>query len=119
MDSSFPAGLVMLSDLLPKRSQGLAASLMTTVVNYSISIGLGIGGTVEYYIVENTNHPDKNWMGIRSAQYTGIGLAGLGLVICIIYIIFHVIYRKKNVPDESSENEIGKSGESVGNESKV
>ncbi|GMF03595.1 unnamed protein product [[Candida] boidinii] len=41
MDTSFPAGLVMLSDMLPKRSQGLAASLMSTVVNYSISIGLG------------------------------------------------------------------------------
>ncbi|OWB58849.1 hypothetical protein B5S28_g4935 [[Candida] boidinii] len=122
MDTSFPAGIVMLSDMLPKRSQGLAASLMSTVVNYSISIGLGIAGTVEYYIIRRTNHPDKDWMGIRSAQYTGIGLAGLGLVICIIYIIVHIVYRKKNVPGESGEGETGEtgeSGESVENESKV
>ncbi|GMF09000.1 unnamed protein product [[Candida] boidinii] len=109
MDTSFPAGLVMLSDMLPKRSQGLAASLMSTVVNYSISIGLGIAGTVEYYIIRRTNHPDKDWMGIRSAQYTGIGLAGLGLFTILIYIIHDVVYRKKNIPNDL--NELNKSGE--------
>ncbi|OWB58848.1 hypothetical protein B5S28_g4934 [[Candida] boidinii] len=109
MDTSFPAGLVMLSDMLPKRSQGLAASLMSTVVNYSISIGLGFAGTVEYYIIRRTNHPDKDWMGIRSAQYTGIGLAGLGLFTILIYIIYDVVYRKKNIPNDL--NELNKSGE--------
>ncbi|GME69732.1 unnamed protein product [[Candida] boidinii] len=113
MDTSFPAGIVMLSDMLPKRSQGLAASLMSTCVNYSISIGLGFAGTVEYYIVRRTNHPDKTWMGIRSAQYTGIGLAGLGLVICLLYIIQHVVYRKKDVPKES--NKLNESGEDESN----
>ena len=47
MDMSFPAATIILSNFMPREHQGLAASLVNTIVNYSISIGLGIGGTVE------------------------------------------------------------------------
>ncbi|KAK9449343.1 major facilitator superfamily [Limtongia smithiae] len=47
MDMSFPSGTIILSDSMPHHYQGLAASLIGTVVNYSIALGLGIAGSVE------------------------------------------------------------------------
>jgi hypothetical protein len=44
---SFPATEIILSSLVPKEQQGIAASLTATFINYSISIGLGIAGTQE------------------------------------------------------------------------
>ncbi|KAL4926622.1 major facilitator superfamily domain-containing protein [Aspergillus undulatus] len=47
MDISFPASATILSDAIPVKDQGASASLVNAVVNYSITIGLGIAGTVE------------------------------------------------------------------------
>jgi MFS family permease len=47
IDMSFPAATIILSRAMPRRHQGLAASLVNTFVNYSISIGLGFAGTVQ------------------------------------------------------------------------
>jgi hypothetical protein len=44
---SFPSGTLILSNAMPREHQGLAASLVNTIVNYSISIGLGLAATVE------------------------------------------------------------------------
>uniref|UniRef100_A0A093VT19 Drug resistance protein n=1 Tax=Talaromyces marneffei PM1 TaxID=1077442 RepID=A0A093VT19_TALMA len=77
MDMSFPAATVILSDAVGRRNQGVAASLVTTVVNYSISIGLGIAGTVEVHINNGGLTFDDKLKGYHAAQYTGIGLGGL------------------------------------------
>jgi hypothetical protein len=45
MDMSFPARTLIMSDAVEKKYQRMAASLVNTVVNYSISIGVGITGT--------------------------------------------------------------------------
>ncbi|KAE9984727.1 hypothetical protein EG328_008344 [Venturia inaequalis] len=47
MDMSFPAATLILSNAVKREHQGIAASLVNTVVNYSISLGLGFAGTVE------------------------------------------------------------------------
>lgn len=47
MDMSFPAATILLSNRMRREEQGVAASLVNTVVNYSISIGLGMAGTIE------------------------------------------------------------------------
>lgn len=81
MDMSFPAATVILSNSMPPEHQGLAASLVNTMVNYSISIALGIAGTVE---VANNRHgasPDDIFWGIRCAWWTGVSLAGCGVVL--------------------------------------
>ncbi|KAI8664168.1 MFS domain-containing protein [Fusarium keratoplasticum] len=84
MDMSFPAGTIILSRAMPKQHQGLAASLVNTVVNYSISIGLGFAGTVEY----NVNDGGRDiLLGYRGAWYVGVGLAGLGIVIALGYCL--------------------------------
>jgi predicted MFS family arabinose efflux permease len=84
MDMSFPAGTIILSNHVPKEHQGIAASLVNTVINYSISIGLGIAGMVESQVNKDGSHTLK---GYRSAWYTGIGLSGMGIVLSTLYII--------------------------------
>ncbi|KAI1798629.1 major facilitator superfamily domain-containing protein [Daldinia bambusicola] len=86
MDMSFPAGTVILSDSVPRKHQGIAASLINTVVNYSISLGLGFAGTVETQINKGGQTPADILKGYRAAYYMGIGLAGLGVIVCIAFV---------------------------------
>jgi MFS family permease len=85
MDTSFPAGTILLSKSLPREHQGVAGSLIATVVNYSIAIGLGIAGTVEYY---TTKHGATELQGIRNAMYTGIGLSGFSIIIALFFNLY-------------------------------
>ena len=68
---------------MPPEHQGVAASLVNTVINYSISIGLGIAGTVEGQVNDGGN---ELLIGYRGAWYVGIGLdiLGISLAICLI-----------------------------------
>ncbi|KAH6678020.1 major facilitator superfamily [Halenospora varia] len=52
MDTSFPAATIIFSNAVPQKYQGMGASIVMTVVNYSISLGLGFAGTIE----TNINH---------------------------------------------------------------
>jgi len=53
MDMSFPAANIVLSDRMSDEHQGVAASLVNTVLNYSISLGLGLAGTIEVHVNNN------------------------------------------------------------------
>ncbi|KAL3480850.1 major facilitator superfamily domain-containing protein [Aspergillus californicus] len=86
MDMSFPSGTLLLSNSMPRAHQGLAASLVTTTVNYSISLGLGFAGTVESKL---SNDGRDVLRGYRGALYLGIGLAGLGLVLSVLFMLTH------------------------------
>jgi len=83
MDMSFPAATIILSHHLAKEHQGVAGSVIATCVNYSISIGLGIAGTVQRYTDPTETDVLK---GIRSAFYTGIGLASFGVICGLIFM---------------------------------
>ncbi|KAI0432411.1 major facilitator superfamily domain-containing protein [Xylaria sp. FL1042] len=86
MDMSFPAGTIIMSASLPKQHQGVAASLINTVVNYSVSLGLGFAGTVEMQVDRGgLTETDNLLRGYRGALYLGIGLAGLGLATSLIF----------------------------------
>ncbi|RDA85703.1 hypothetical protein CP532_0723, partial [Ophiocordyceps camponoti-leonardi (nom. inval.)] len=50
MDCSFPAATLIVSNAVARRHQGMGASLVSTVVNYGIAIGVGIAGTVEMHV---------------------------------------------------------------------
>ncbi|KAH8909346.1 major facilitator superfamily transporter [Coniochaeta sp. PMI_546] len=82
MDMSFPAATIILSDAVKKEHQGIAASLVNTVVNYSISLGLGFAGTVEVHVNNGGKTPEDIMKGFRGALYMGVGLSVLGLVFC-------------------------------------
>ena len=88
MDISFPAATVVVSDALPQKHQGMGASLVNTVVNYSISLGLGIAGTVASRVGQGGRTPEQLLKGYRGAWYTGIGLSWLGLVISLLFWLF-------------------------------
>ncbi|KAF2103901.1 YOR378W-like protein [Rhizodiscina lignyota] len=85
MDMSFPAATVILSNHMPREHQGLAASLVNTVVNYSISIALGIAGTVEVNVLKSKAHEGDLLFGIRSAWYTAIGLSLAGVILGALF----------------------------------
>ncbi|KAF1975703.1 MFS general substrate transporter [Bimuria novae-zelandiae CBS 107.79] len=87
MDMSFPAATLMLSDAMAKEHQGIAASLVNTVVNYSISLGLGFAGTVEVYVVGGGTTPAEVLKGYRAALYMAVGLSGLGMVISGVFCV--------------------------------
>jgi MFS family permease len=83
MNLSFPAGTILLSSAMPREYQGKAASLVGTVVNYSIASGLGLAGSVERNVNRDGNSPLK---GYRSAWYLAIGFSGAGVLISIYFL---------------------------------
>ncbi|KIW73012.1 hypothetical protein PV04_01167 [Phialophora macrospora] len=87
MDMSFPAATIILSNAVRKEHQGIAASLITTIVNYSISLGLGFAGTVEVHVNNGGRSPEDTLEGYRGAWYVGIGFAAMGLFISILFLL--------------------------------
>jgi MFS family permease len=84
MDMSFPAATVTMSDTLPPEQQGIAGSLGATVVNYSMSLGLGIASTAQYYVDDD----GRDTLAVyRGASYVSIGLGGLGILIAVTFFI--------------------------------
>ncbi|KAI1127827.1 major facilitator superfamily transporter [Nemania abortiva] len=94
MDMSFPAATLILSNAVKREHQGIGASLVNTVVNYSISLAVGFAGTIEMQV----SHGDE-LTGYRGSLYFGIGIAVLGLGVCILFLIReHLIQRKVKQP---------------------
>lgn len=79
---SFPAGNLLLSNRMAKEHQGVAASLINTSINYSISLALGVAGTVENHVDDGGNNVLK---GYRGAWYLAIGFAASGTIIALFY----------------------------------
>ncbi|KAG8528067.1 uncharacterized protein KY384_006983 [Bacidia gigantensis] len=99
MDMSFPAATIILSDLVPPGHQGIAASLVVTVVNYSISIGLGIAGTVEVHV----NRGGQDLLrGYRGAFYAAIGLSGLGFIFALYSALSELRLTRRSKPASSA-----------------
>lgn len=85
MDMSLLAATVILSNHMPREHQGLAASLVNTMVNYSISIALGIAGSVELNVNKGSGSIEDVERVIRAAYYTGIALAGCGVLLGALF----------------------------------
>lgn len=104
MDMSFPSATIIMSNSVKREHQGIAASLVNTVVNYSISIGLGIAGTVETH--ENGGGLDV-LQGYRSAYYVGIGLAGSGIIVASVFVLLTTMdERRAETVDEKSREDV-------------
>jgi MFS family permease len=87
MDMSFPAATLMLSNSVEKKHQGVAASLVTTIVNYSISLSLGFAGTVETHVNNGGLTPADTLKGYRGALYFSTGLGGLGILLSLAFTL--------------------------------
>jgi len=97
MDMSFPSGVIVLSNHMPAEHQGLAASLINTVVNYSISIGLGMAATIETHVDDGGT---QRLQGYRGAWYLAIGLDGLAIIFAILVIFSWRATAKKKAKTE-------------------
>lgn len=82
-DLIFASSQIIASNSVGRKHQGVAGSLVGTLLTYGMSTGLGFGGTVEVY----TNDGGKNTLkGYRSAAYLGIGLAAAALIMGVVFV---------------------------------
>ena len=65
----------------------MAASLVNTVVNYSISIGVGIAGTVETHVNNGGLTEEDEIRGYRGAAYLGVGLGAMGVLTSVLFLV--------------------------------
>ena len=86
MDMSFPAATLILSNSVSRKHQGIAASLVNTIVNYSISLSLGFAGTIESHVNNGGKTPEDILHGFRGALYMGIGLSGFGILLSLTFL---------------------------------
>lgn len=100
MDMSFPSSNIIMSDFMPREAQGLAASLVNTAINYSISIALGMAGTIEVHVNGSTLE------GYRAAWYFAIGLSGLGIVIAAFTVWDTRRHGREPAQEKKDEHEI-------------
>ncbi|KAL5338425.1 major facilitator superfamily domain-containing protein [Aspergillus crustosus] len=84
MDISFPASATILSDAVSVKHQGVSASLVNTVINYAMAIGLGVAGTVEAEVVHSGG---SLLQGYRSALWTSVGLSALAFGVAFVYAL--------------------------------
>lgn len=65
-----------------KEHQGVSAGLVSTPVNYSVSTGLGIAGTIARH-ASGKHRPglEATLAELRAGWYFGIGLSGCGLLV--------------------------------------
>lgn len=109
MALSYPTANMLLSSALPKEKQGVAASLVSTLVNYSISCGLGIAGTIDRYVIRDharashaqngyVRHPPplsevtpelsaNRLVGFKAAFWFAVAFSALGMVIAAAFIL--------------------------------
>lgn len=90
-----------MSNFMPRKFQGLGASLVNLFVNYSISLALGIAGTVETQIDPSG---DNLLQGYRAAWYFGIGCGSLGMFLSA-WLILETKWAKKRMESDLSEQQ--------------
>ncbi|KAH7037695.1 major facilitator superfamily domain-containing protein [Microdochium trichocladiopsis] len=122
MDLSFPAATLMLSDLVGPDHQGIAASLVTTVVNYSGGLALGIAGAIETWVhrahahtasgtddldhgAEGHDDPSETLRGYRAAWYLGIGLGVAGFIVSASFAA--TLARRKQKMQQADDQRAG------------
>lgn len=108
MDSSFPAATIIFSDAVPPKYQGMGASVVLTIVNYSISLGLGFAGTIERYTATGDQSPGDLKKGYRGAFYMELALAAFGLVLSLLFVLKGCLRRNhksrnQDIPQEQKE----------------
>ncbi|KAJ5894314.1 hypothetical protein N7495_006005 [Penicillium taxi] len=96
-DLSFASSGVLISNAVLPEEQGVAGSFISTVVQYSISIGLGIAATVESHVNDGGKDPIR---GYRGALWLGIGFAVVGFFIVIFFVKDHRFDSKQAAGDK-------------------
>jgi len=101
-DLSFASSGILISNTVLPEEQGVAGSFISTVVQYSIAIGLGIAATVEAHA--NKGGSDIV-LGYRGAYWLGIGLAAVAFLVVVLFVRDHRFDVTKNAEKEVQSND--------------
>ena len=82
-DLSFASSGILISNVVLPEEQGVAGSFISTVVQYSIAIGLGIATTVESHVYKGGS---DIVLGYRGAHWLGIGFAAIAFLVVVLFI---------------------------------
>lgn len=82
-DLSYASSQLIISNSVSRKDQGSAGGICLTIVNYSISIGLGMAGTVERYV---GNNGENSLLGTRAALCFGACLAFTALILVVAFV---------------------------------
>ncbi|WRT64885.1 uncharacterized protein IL334_001821 [Kwoniella shivajii] len=85
-DLSFSTGQLIVSNSVEHEFQGIAAGIVSMITNYSLSIGLGLAGTIERYVRGSGESQDDLLRGYRAALWLSTGLAGLAVVVVAAFV---------------------------------
>ena len=83
VDLIFAASQIIASGSVGREHQGVAGSLIGTLLSYGLSTGIGFASTIEVY----TNNNGSDLLGgYRHALFFAVGLAGLGLIGSLLFV---------------------------------
>ncbi|KIR51255.1 multidrug efflux pump [Cryptococcus gattii Ru294] len=85
-DLSFSTGQLIVSNSVSHEFQGIAAGVVSMITNYSIAIGLGLTGTLEYYIRGSGDTVDDMLKGYRASFWFATGLAGIAGIVVALFV---------------------------------
>lgn len=74
---------IVASNTVAMKHQGIAGSLVGTLLSYGMSTGLGFAGTIE---VNTFDHGTRLLKGYHSAAYLAVGLAFAALVLTALFV---------------------------------
>ena len=74
---------IVASNTVPIKHQGVAGSLVGTLLSYGMSTGLGFAGTVEVNTFDGGKRPLR---GYHSAAYLAVGLAAAALALTVFFV---------------------------------
>lgn len=74
---------IITSNTVSIMHQGVAGSLVGTLLSYGMSTGLGFAGTVEVNTFDNGNNLLN---GYHCAAYLGVGMASTALILSVVFI---------------------------------
>ena len=96
-DLSFASSGILISNTVLLEEQGVAGSFISTVVQYSIAIGLGIAATVEAHV--NKGGSDIP-LGYRGAYWLGIGFVAVAFFVVVLFVRDNRFDGTKNAEEE-------------------
>ncbi|KAJ5574188.1 MFS transporter [Penicillium hispanicum] len=99
-DLSFASSAILISNSVLPEEQGVAGSFISTVVQYSLALGLGIAATVEGH-VNQSGHDVV--LGYRGAWWLGMGFAAVAFFV-VVFCIRDLRFSKAT--QNKSEDEI-------------
>lgn len=106
VDMSFSTGQLIVSNSVSHEFQGIAAGVVSMITNYSyvaflspctfgreslivgnsIAIGLGLTGTLEYYIRGSEDTIDDRLRGYRASFWFATGLASIAGIVVALFV---------------------------------